>query len=690
MNLFRFRSRSRVTATEYIAQLCGGEISWQKNDDDLEILIGLVRHIRPLRPRRVSTVDLSDLIRFLKQNPDCASKLSDHIKGILRNKKFNKFLSDAAILQDVNFFHEVRSRLYAKLLPNQPLKNRLEYVLNQVFYLATDNVWISKIPDEQIEELYDLLKFNSIYESVTPDSPLSEMLLAMSLITQRISGRAMETDVIKMVPEFDDLESPFTAFEIELLQVEERIRTSGKHYITIDESYRQLRVLHRQCEEFVDRAFANSSKYGISLRVNQNLLKIRQQLDRLKVLLPLLVVEKLEDKKENTIALAKQLIKYNCYKNNVRKFISESTQLISYEITQHTARTGEHYITESRREYFLMLKASLGGGLIVGFLCIIKIFLGKADTSYFGHAFIYSMNYAIGFITIYLLGFTLATKQPAMTASALVRALEQGTRKQGKSSEKYAAFAILFARVFRSQFIAFVGNVAMAFSVPLLLVWVIDLLFDYNLGNPKWHTLITDQSPVHSLAIFHAAIAGVYLFLSGIISGSIANRDKHNQVYYRIEEHPLLKKSLGRKRTKRLAQLYEKRSAGVISNFWFGVFMGTTGSIGMFLGLDLDVRHITFASGNLALGIYGSNFLVTKSLLFWGILGVGLIGIANFAVSFGLSLGLALRSRNIAITELRSIVASVWKHFKTKPVSFFFPTEKREKSVVEVDYLKPR
>ena len=510
----------------------------------------------------------------------------------------------------------------------------------------------------------------------------------MDLITQRISGRALETDVIKMVPEFDDYESPFTAFEKELFLIEDRIRNSENHFIKPDDlSYAQLLVLHKQCEDFVEKAFHNSSKYGISLRVNQNLLKIRQQLVRLKFLVSLLIIEKGTDKKNNGIVLALHLIKYNCYKNNVRKFIGESTQLISYEITQHTAKTGEHYITESKQEYFKMFRTALGGGFIVGILCIIKVLLSKADTSFFGHAFLYSMNYAFGFIAIYLLGFTLATKQPAMTASALIKALEEGVIKKGKDAEKYKAFAILFARVFRSQFIAFMGNVIMAFPVSLLGIWCIDYAFQYNIAATKWEGLLIDLSPIHSLAIFHAAIAGVFLFLSGIISGSIANRDKHNQVYFRITEHPLLKRSLGKDRTIKLAKLYRKRWAGIISNFWFGIFMGSTASIGLFLGLNLDIRHITFGSGNLALALYGANYAVSNSMLFWGIFGIGVIGLVNFMVSFSLSLGLAFRSRAISVFELRFVTVSIWNHFKSRPISFFFPTEKKNKSVVVENYL---
>jgi site-specific recombinase len=491
-----------------------------------------------------------------------------------------------------------------------------------------------------------------------------------------------------MVPEFDDFESPFAAYEKELYLIQDTIRSAEAHYILEDNlAYSQLWVLHAQCEEFVKKAFQNSSKYGISLRVNQNLLKISQQLERLKYLFPLLIVEKESDKNTNGILLSLRLIKYNCYKNNVRKFMAESTQLLSYEITQHTAKTGEQYITESRKEYFKMFRTALGGGFIVGILCVIKVLLSKVDTSFFGHAFLYSMNYAFGFIAIYILGFTLATKQPAMTASALIKSLEEGVAKQGKNSEKYEAFAILFARVFRSQFIAFVGNVIMAFPVSLLGIWLIDYTLDYNIVATKWQTLLIDISPIHSLAIFHAAIAGVFLFLSGIISGSIANRDKHNQIYFRIAEHPLLKRSLGKARTLKLSKLYEKRWAGIISNFWFGVFMGSTASIGLFLGLNLDIRHITFASGNLALALYGANYVVSDSMLFWGIFGIGVIGLVNFMVSFSLSLGLAFRSRAISLFELRFVTVSIWKHFKSRPFSFFFPTEKKRKSAIVENYL---
>ncbi|KGO90332.1 site-specific recombinase [Flavobacterium suncheonense] len=667
----------RVKARQNIAELFENHFSNGNYaaSQDLDFLVDLVHFFRPHKPKE-ERVSLESLLLFLAENPIEKGLFIRYIRNVFANRKFSRMLSDAGILKDSDFIYEVKKRLTAKILPFQPQKDTLEYVLNQVFYLDTDTIWVNHIPKEELHRLFRLLELSEVFSSAKEDTPLSELLNGMGLLTQRMSGRAMENDVIKMVPEYDAFDSPFVAMEKEFLQIEQQVRQTAS-LNSDDLHYRQFVVLHRQCVEYVERAFANSSKYGISIKVNQSLLRIRQQLYRLKVLMPLLVGTTASEKEENLIQLALKLIKYNCYKNNVGKLINDSTQLLSYEITQHTAKTGEHYITETPKEYFQMLRAAMGAGLVVGFLCIFKVMLGKIETSYFGHAFLYSMNYAFGFITIFLLGYALATKQPAMTAATIAKALEIGMKRPNKNGEKHSSFAHLFARLFRSQFIAFVGNVFVAFPVALAGIWLIDLAFHYNIAETKWPKLIADISPIASPAIFHAAIAGVFLFLSGIISGSVSNRNKHHQVYYRIQEHPFLKMTFGVDKTKRFANWIENNWPGVISNFWFGVFMGSTASVGAFLGLDFDVRHITFVSGNLALGLYGADFQLTQAMLFWGIVGIGVIGFVNFIVSFSLSLGLALRSRNIPLSEIRFLNKAIWTYFKKQPAAFFFPVKEK-------------
>ena len=670
-----YRHKTPITTIADLFRRYFNSNGYQSNDR-LLFLVDLVQFFRPENPKKENVVSIKSLLEYLEAHPDMNEQLQLYLVEALSQRKFGRMLSDSGILRDSDFSYEVKKRLFAKILPFQPEKDTLEFVLNQVFFKSSDPIWIARIPFEELQQLFDIIAVETIYQSVTEQSVLSEVMNAMGLISQRMSGRAMETDVIKMVPEYDDLESPFMAFENELNSILIKIKSVENHYITSEDlNYKQLIILHKQCEDYVDKAFSNSSKFGISLKVNQSLLRIRQQLHRMKVLISTLVVNKPSDKKNNSILLLLRLIKYNCQKNNVRQLINESTQLISYEITQHTAKTGEHYITESRSEYFSMFKAAVGGGFIVGILCIIKILFSKIETSAFGYAFYYSLNYSLGFIAIYLMGYTLATKQPAMTAATLIKALESGMKKQSNSENKHGSFAQLFARLFRSQFIAFVGNVFMAFPVAMLGIWLIDYAFDYNIAFEKSSKLLYDLSPVHSAALFHAAIAGVFLFLSGIISGNVSNKNKHNQVYFRIKEHPVLKQNLGIVKTNAIAKWFENHWPGVVSNGWFGVFLGSTASLGIFLGLNLDIRHITFAAGNFALGLYGADFFVDWPTIVWGIIGIGLIGFVNFIVSFSLSLGLAFRSRNIPLSELKLLFSATWAYFKTRPIAFFFPVK---------------
>jgi site-specific recombinase len=645
----------------------------------IDIFSQIVDVFRPQDPSNVEVVSIQPLIKLLEDQPFLLENLKSKLNFCLKEKKINVILTDYGILENQNFWGEVKRRLNYKLIPNQPAKDTLSYILNIVFNKSSDAIWLIKIPIEELKTIFTLLNEKPFYDTSNAKNIYSQVLKSIKQLSQRCSGRVNETDVLQMVPKFELQESPFDSFEYELDELIKDIQSKPKNeqFISSDNlNYKQLIILHNQCLGFIDMAFQNAQKFGISLEVNQSLLRIKQQLHRIRVLLPTLIVNSKEEHKENQVQLLIKCVKYNCQKNNIRQLIDESTQLLSYEITQHTAKTGEKYITETRTEYFTMFKAALGGGLIVGILCIIKILFSKIPSSDLGYAFLYSLNYSLGFIIIYVLGFTLATKQPAMTATTLVLALEEGMKKSTKKSDKHLSFAKLFARLFRSQFIAFVGNVIMAFPIALGLIWLIDLIFMYNIAEAKWEKLITDLSPIHSSAIFHACIAGFFLFISGLIAGSQSNRFKFSNFYYRIAEHPKLIKTFGRKDTLNISQKIEYYGAGVISNFWFGIFLGSTASIGAFTGFDLDIRHITFAAGNLALSLYGSHFTVSMSMILLGVLGVGLIGFANFIVSFSLALLLAMRSRKIPFQEIVIISKSVWSYFKIKPMSFFFPPKK--------------
>lgn len=647
------------------------------DQSNLDFITDLVHVFRPtgfnVGNERVS---IQPLLQFLKDNEEFRLSLSTELNRILKPLKIRQLLSEAGIMQSRAFLKEMRTRLNAKLLPQQPEKNQIEYFLAQLFFFNSDYEWIINIPKEELVELYQLMSFKSLFAPYHSNNNLKEIFQACSLLTQRISGRALEEEILAMVPDFEYEKSPFLALERSVSRIDYRLALDNTGYITTArEEFQEYEQCLKECQAFIELAYNNSSIYGISMTVNHNLIRLRQQLTRLNRLIHLIVKEDSKSEAEQNVDFALELLRYHSSRNDIGQLLKENTENIAYEITTHTAKTGEHYITESAKEYRTMFYKSLGGGVVVGFLCIFKLMLSKVDTSQFGHAFYYSMNYSLGFITIYLLGFTLATKQPAMTAAALIRAIEEDRKKNVNGIASDSSFAELFSRVFRTQFIAFVGNVFAAFPVSLAIIWLWYYFTDYNLAGTKYPVLLNDISPFHSPLIFHSAIAGVFLFLSGIISGSISNRNKHNNVPYRIAEHPILKLTIGKDRALRLASWVEKKWPGVFSNFWFGVFMGTTASIGTFIGLNLDIRHITFASGNFALGLFGSQWDVPLKMIFFCILGIGVIGFVNFIVSFALSLFVAFKSRKIPTSELSNLFRMVWLYFRKRPYAFFFPVK---------------
>lgn len=672
--LTRFRPKSDLA--EIFKTYFSESEKWKEKGNSVSILSRVVNSLRPGKWKKNKSYTIQTLIAVLKVNDVYRRNFKSYLKTVLVNQRFDRILADSGIIKDVSFFYELKQRLVAKFIPDQPDFSSLDYLLTQIFYVDSDSSWINTIPKDEFIELIHIL-FDEDELEVEDADLERQIVFSCQVLMNRITGVATEQEVNKMVPEYADYENPFLALQTELMGFLKRLSDEKEPIDEEDIDYRQVNILFNQCDDFIDKAYKNTMRFGISIRINQYLLRMQQQLARVKLLLQMLMENKSKISAEKRIDLALLLVGINYSKNNIRELFSKSTQRVAFEITQHKAKTGEHYITKDKLEYKKMLHASLGGGAVVGVMCITKLLLSKLSVSPFGTAFLYSLNYAIGFIIIYLLGYTLATKQPAMTASSFVKALENGEKNMPKS-KRYLAFSVLFARLFRSQFIAFVGNVAMAFPIALLGVWLIDILMDYNIAADKGEKLLKNINPLTSLAVLHAAIAGIWLFLSGVIAGNVSNRIKYNRISFRIQEHPMLKVLIGRKRAVKIAQFHQDKYPGIMSNLMFGVFMGSTASLGYILGLNLDVRHITFASGNFALGLHGVDWSTTTNMVVWGIIGIGIIGFLNFIVSFTLSIIVALRSTGVSVFELRYIIYAVFSYFLKKPLHFFFPLEEGE------------
>ena len=626
--------------------------------------------VQPMRElfQSLKRTNFEVFLAYLKNNEEIKNNFRDYLFILFSNKSFAKALTDANILSENAFFPELKKRISYKFLPPVEDENTISYIISKVlFNPKSDSNYIKNIKPENGSEFFKLMEIENI--STLPKVK-KELLISANILALRSVGNALEAGIAKMVPEYKNFDNPFVALQSELDSLIGRFKEDENLQINSkDVDYKQIKIYLQQCLDFVDKAFKNASKFGISSKINQSLLKIRQQLRRIQDIIPILVVDNEEDVLINSKNLVSNTLKYNSHRNNVRELIDDSTRLISHLITSHTAETGTHYIATSSKEYLKMFWKASGGGIIVGFLCIFKMMMSYSHGSEFSHAVLYSLNYAFGFIIIYLLGFTLATKQPAMTAATMAKVLSD----ESSSEKNYKEFANLVAKLSRTQFIAFVGNVLWSFPVALAIIYGMDWFLEKNFAVAKADKLLKDLNPIESKAILHACIAGFFLFISGIISGNISNSSIFNQVPERISQSPFLNQVIGAKNSKRLSDFYTKHWAGIISNFWFGIFLGVIAPLGVFLGLDLDIRHITFSAGNFALALYGKGFDIDTYTFVISLVTIFLIGAFNFIVSFGLSMLLAFRSRKVNFGELTIIYKSILKYFIKNPLRFFIP-----------------
>lgn len=616
----------------------------------------------------IKKTDFTDVLNFFRNNPNFAENFKHYIHNIFAGRPFNLSLTEANILSENAFFPELKKRILNKILPPVENEKTVWFLVDNISLRPkADLKYLHNLPENKINEL---LKIFGAADFITKSKVKKEMIFAMNILSWRATGMAMEVEVVRMAPQYRNFDNPFLALQNELEDLAAELEKNPDLQLhSKDSRYKQIKIYTEQCLEFVNIAFKNSSKYGISGKINQSLLKIRQQMQRVYDIVNLLVIDTEEDILIKSKQLIFNILSYKSHKNNISELINDSTRLISHLITNHTAETGAHYITSTRKEYMKMFYKASGGGIIVGALCVLKMLYGYIPGSDFSHAFLYSMNYAMGFVMIYLMGFTLATKQPAMTAATMTKVLSE----EGNTKNDRTEFAHLVSKLFRSQFIAFVGNVLLSFPIALAIIYGLDVFFSQNLAVDRSDKLLKDLDPFHSKAILHASIAGFYLFISGIISGNIGNNSVFFQIPERIAKSLSIRRLFGAKFAKGLSKYYAKNWPGIVSNFWFGVFLGATAPVGLFFGLDLDIRHITFAAGNFAIGLYGKDFSV-DSYTFWiSFVTVFLIGFFNFLVSFSLSMFLAFRSRKLNFGQVSEIYKEIFRYFFKNPLKFFLP-----------------
>jgi site-specific recombinase len=345
---------------------------------------------------------------------------------------------------------------------------------------------------------------------------------------------------------------------------------------------------------------------------------------------------------------------------------------LAYQIAEHKGSKGDKYITSTRAEYRQMLASAMSGGLIICFVAVIKNLLSSIEMPIFWHGFLYSVNYSAGFVAIEETHSTLATKQPAFTASAVAGSLD--TRKNAHQPNLYN-LALTVAKVSRSQIASFIGNLIIVFPGTFLLAWFYHLVTGSKIADgAAAAALLENQHPWHSLSLLYACNAGFFLFLSGIIAGYVQNKIQYSRIAARLETHPLLQLSFPAERLRRFAQYIEKHAGSIIGNIALGFMLGMSVLVVKIFGIPFDIRHITISAGNVAIGVYGLGFHnINFGYLLTVILGVLGIGFFNFLISFSLAFIVAVKSRGVRLKDYPEFLGILWRYLRKKPLHFIRP-----------------
>ncbi|MDQ3050943.1 MAG: site-specific recombinase [Bacteroidota bacterium] len=645
----------------------------------LQVLTTLVAGIRPgrLESTEFAVKRIRELINLINTNADLRAVLLIHFAYLNSVTSSTTLFTQSGLISTGGFFSDVVQKIKHSMLP--PLKNPqgLETALNTIFNKPWDHKWVNEIPNEIWLEIVNKIDFKI---RLLPDGPeLNEVLNSILILSHRIVVLGLDPLLVAKVPGISTLDSPFFHQNQEITLYVEALRSMKVLPGNGTEAYLAILKTLAHCVEKLHYVRLNKDLIGASMGLTYQIIKLDQHVHRLKLLLKILH-ETHNQQEYAVIRLFKELVFHENTRDSIFRQFSSNIGLLAFQVTEHAAKTGEHYISNDRKEYWEFFKYAMGGGFIVALMVVIKVAGSHIHLPPFILALFNGLNYGIGFLVIHFAGFILATKQPAMTATLLAGSLE------GHANDNIGIsnLAKMIVKISRTQFISFAGNLVMVFPVAWLLSYVFTLTTGIHLaGEEKATIMITELHPVNSYSVWYAAIAGMLLFSAGLISGYFDNKSVFNRIPERIFAHPLLQK-MAEPRRKKIAHYIGENLGSLSGNFILGLLLAFMPFIGFITGLPVDVRHVTFITGSFGFATQSLGNKVETDMIFWTLSAIILIGLTNFIVSFGLAIYTAIQARNVRFRQTWKLVNLLTAWFFTYPLDFFFPPVK-ERSVELVE-----
>ena len=638
----------------------------------LQFLVSFFAEIRPgsRKAKRNAEKNLQEATSWLKKEKVVLANMQHALYSQLVYSNLTNALTESGIPLARGFWQELSNRLKHKMLP--PLQDEKDflYVINNVFFSKSDFVWVESISRQAWVEFFESVGFSF---SQRDTDVKRELLQSLKILSYQVAQLGLEKEVLNYLPDENRIKD--TAFVLQNYKVHEleNLVLDNAADAEVTAVSFQLKNIIESCYALIDHIRESHSVNGASLHQTYLLLILSNRLERMQLITDVLDADH-EFDTGRFVDIFRLLVRNEKRKNSIREFLSQGVGYLAYQIAEHKGNKGHKYITSSRKDFFAMIRSAMWGGFIVCFVVVFKNLIGKLKLAPFPMGFLYSTNYSLGFLAIEGTGATLATKQPAFTASAVASSLD--TRKHNEPDLDNLAATV--AQVSRSQIASFFGNLVIVFPITFLMAWGYHQFFGDKIASGEAaFKLLKDQHPWRSGALLYACFTGVFLFLSGIIAGYWQNKIRYGQIRERLKKHPALRVSMSARRLDRLSNWVEKNFGSLMGNISLGFFLGFAGILGKILGIPFDIRHITISAGNTAIGVYGLGVDHIPPYFLLAVLGgVLCIGFLNFLISFSLAFFMAIKSRGIHLSQYPRLFRIISNYFIHHPREFVLPPKK--------------
>ena len=626
-------------------------------------LLAWIRGPQESVPAALGRVQL--FLDALEADPALQSRLRAWWVTLVDTVDMTPLLADFGFAPRTALVSEVAERLRCKLLPGSPETIDAAELFSLALPSAFDAQWLGALPEADLQRLVALLS-----ENPEQGSRWQKVLLdAITYCAGQILSTGFAPELRLRMSEQARTSQPFHALirDVESLRVEvlHGLRTRDR----LDEAAQRLRERLEACRAATATVYQHFEDNGISVGLVFRLRQLRERILRVRALLDCVLSP---TPAVSAARLLAQLVQVGQERRSLRALLASNSSLLAAKVAERSAETGEHYITRTPAEYRSMVAKAAGGGAVMAFTTLIKFALYALALSAFWGGFWAGVNYAASFVLIQLLHFTVATKQPAMTAPAMAAKLQELD-----SADSVQAFVDEVSHLVRSQVAAVLGNVLVVFPAVLGLCTLWALVS----GGP---TLSADKAmqvfeSLHLLgpSVLFAAFTGVLLFASSIIAGWTENWFVLHRLDSAMRYNPRITHWLGSERAARWAGFLRENISGFAANISLGFMLGLIPVFAHFFGLGLDVRHVTLSSGQIgaASATLGLEVLHLPAF-WWAVATIPLLGALNVAVSFYLAFGLALRARNVSGSNRSRIYTAIRARLRTAPLSFFMPVRR--------------